>query len=502
MNKIFDDLFIFEMANNHQGSVHHGVKIVGAMAEISRKHNINSGVKLQYRDLDTFIHPDYLDREDVKHIPRFLSTRLTDEEFATLVDAIQDQGMLSIVTPFDEPSVGKCVDHGVNIIKVASCSAKDWPLLETIADTRKPIIVSTAGLSIYDIDKVASFLSHLHIDFALMHCVALYPVLLSVNMRMNRLSKMAKRYPYVPVGYSGHEAPDNLDVVKVAVSKDAKILERHVGVPTDTIKLNAYSMTPEQAETWVESALLARDICGQDEEKQVSNAEIDSLNSLMRGVFASKNIEIGQVIEREDVFFAMPNVEGQTTSGEFGRQRTTLIASIGYKPGEPIFEQRKSDTINLIRGIIHDAKGMIYEAGIALNGDMDIELSHHYGIEDFRQTGAVIISVLNREYCKKLIIVLPGQNHPTHRHEIKEETFQLLWGDLAIWLDDDDIIELGPGDTVLVERGSWHSFVSINGAVIEEISTTHVVGDSEYVDESIAQLDILERKTVVEDWWG
>ena len=52
-------LFIFEMANNHMGSVEHGLRIVRAMREVSKDFPFNFGIKLQYRDIDTFIHPDY-----------------------------------------------------------------------------------------------------------------------------------------------------------------------------------------------------------------------------------------------------------------------------------------------------------------------------------------------------------------------------------------------------------------------------------------------------------
>ena len=65
---------------------------------------------------------------------------------------------------------------------------------------------------------------------------------------MNFLEKMRRRYPDLHIGWSGHEAPDNLDPVKIAVAKGAKLLERHVGVPTDEITLNGYSMNPEQVE--------------------------------------------------------------------------------------------------------------------------------------------------------------------------------------------------------------------------------------------------------------
>ena len=61
-NAFSDLLFVFEMANNHQGDVEHGRRIISEMGQIAARHAIQAAVKLQYRDLDTFIHPDYRDR--------------------------------------------------------------------------------------------------------------------------------------------------------------------------------------------------------------------------------------------------------------------------------------------------------------------------------------------------------------------------------------------------------------------------------------------------------
>ncbi len=101
---------------------------------------------------------------------------------------------------------------------------------------------------------------------------------------------------------------------------------------------------------------------------------------------------------------------------------------------------------------MHDAKGMLYELQIEIGSDFEIELSHHYGLEHFRDIGAMIVTIINREYCKKLVVVLPGQRHPSHKHEIKEETFQLLWGDLEVGIGD-SLVQMKPGDTLLVPRG-------------------------------------------------
>ena len=497
MSKIFDDLFIFEMANSHQGSVEHGKDIIHEMGKIARKYNIKAAVKLQYRNLDTFIHPDYKGRKDVNHIPRFESTRLTYDQFTELVEAIRSEGMIAMSTPFDEAGVDWCMDQGLDIIKVASCSSLDWPLLEKIAATHKPVIISVGGKTISDIDKLYNYFTHKRCDFAFMHCIAEYPAPIE-RLQLDFIDKLRRRYPDNVIGYSGHEDPDDNVIPMMAIAKGAKILERHVGLPTETISLNAYSMNPDQADEWVKSALEAKEICKmkKETERYISQAEIDSLNSLMRGVYLKHDVKKGDVLNREDVFFAMPNHDKQMTSGEFFEG---VVASKDYKANEELHETKPVTDTNLARSVIHDVKGMLYEANIYLGDTFEAELSHHYGMKHFRQFGAVIISIVNREYCKKLIAVLPGQQHPDHMHKVKEETFQLLYGDLEVVVDGEER-EMKPGDIQTVLRGQMHSFSSRTGAVFEEISTTHVKNDSYYEDPVIAKKDLMERKTKVYKW--
>lgn len=498
MSTPFQDLFIFEMANNHQGSVAHGRRIIEAMAQIAERHDIRAAVKFQYRDLESFIHPDYRDREDVAHIPRFLSTRLDDAEFQALVRHVRDRGLLPVVTPFDEASVHKAVDHGTAILKVASCSASDWPLLEEIAGAGVPVIASTGGVETREIDNLVSFFAHRDVDFALMHCVSLYPTP-NEHLQMGFLRRMKSRYPGIAVGYSGHEAPENREVVVAAVATGADLFERHVGVATEQITLNNYSMNPEQTDAWVTATLRARAICGNGADKVVTDEEREALRSLERGVYAREPVEEGDALGAEAVFFAMPRQSGQLSSGEFGRYRATYEATRPYAAGDAVAKAVPTDPILRLREAVHDARGMLIEARIRVGRTDKVELSHHYGLDRFREVGAVFVHVINREYCKKLGVMLPGQRHPMHRHECKEETFQLLWGDLTIERDG-ETLDLEPGDTLLIERGARHGFCSRGGGIFEEISTTDVRGDSYYDDPAINRLDPVQRKTFLEDW--
>lgn len=495
MSQKFENLIIFEMANNHQGSVEHGLKIVRALGEMSRRYQINAAVKLQYRNLDTMIHPDYVGRKDVKHIPRFLSTRLSNDEFYTLVKAIREEGMLTMCTPFDEASVDTCMDHGIDILKVASCSATDWPLLEAIAKTKRPVILSTGGKSFSDIDKMYSFLIHRNVDFALLHCVGLYPVGYEY-VQMDCIDRMKNRYPGITVGYSGHENPKDFSIAQMAVAKGAGILERHVGLATEEITLNSYSTDVRDISGWIEAILNARKICGNPTQKFISPEELQSMNELARGCYAARKIAKGQTIGREDVFFAMPCSAGQMTSGMF---EEGTVATRDYAPKDAIYETRKESVTSDTLSIIRDVRGMLYEAKIVVGPEFELELSHHYGLEHFRHYGATIINIINRSYCKKLIVILPGQQHPNHYHKVKEESFQVLSGTLTLTLGG-VTRDIHVGEVVTVERGQWHAFMSSEGCIFEEVSTTHVLNDSYYEDERIACLELSQRKTVLENW--
>jgi len=91
---IFEDLFVLEVANNHLGSLERGLKIVNAFAQVVRFNNVRATIKLQFRDVDTFIHKDFVDRQDLRYIKKTLDTRLSDEDYATLVKAIRQAGFL------------------------------------------------------------------------------------------------------------------------------------------------------------------------------------------------------------------------------------------------------------------------------------------------------------------------------------------------------------------------------------------------------------------------
>ena len=502
-NFSYDNLFVLDLANNHQGSVEHGLKIIKECGKVARKHNIRAVMKFQFRQYDTFIHPDHFNGSDNIHIPRFLSTQLTRKEWEVLFSAVKYEGMLAMCTPFDNESVPVISEMDFDIIKVASCSAKDWPLLEEIARASKPVIASTGGLTLDDIDNMVSFFSHRGVQLALMLCVSIYPIP-TEDFHLNHIDTLKNRYKNITIGWSTHENQDEIAPVQIAVAKGAIMFERHVGYEAKDIKLNLYSSTPKQLDKWFKAYKYAVDLCGSktdNSDRPITNVERESLEGLQRGVFAKKEVKKGSLLTINDVYFAMPFVPGQVSSESW--VDGGIVANRLLKINEPVFPDDIAITRNIenevLKNSIHEVKAMLNKASIALNSEFGIEFSHHYGAKNFREVGALIIDCINREYCKKLIVVLPGQKHPSHFHKRKEETFQVLTGVFESVIDGHHRV-MHPGETALVQPGVWHEFWSKDGCIIEEVSTTHYDNDSVYNDKKINDLKRSERKTVVKNW--
>jgi N-acetylneuraminate synthase len=495
----FDELFVLDLANNHQGDVEHGLSIIRSVAEVVRRREVRAGIKFQFRALDSFVHPAHREGSDNKHIPRFLSTRLSRRQFEKLLAEVRRQGLITICTPFDEDSVGDILDMEFDIVKVASCSASDWPLLETIADSGKPVIVSTGGLGLSDVDNLHSFFDHRGVDFAMMHCVSIYPTP-DVDCHLNQVDVFRRRFPGRVIGWSTHEEPDNLAPVMVAVAKGARMFERHIGLATSAYKLNAYSSSPEQLDRWLSAYRQARELCGPDRMPNRPKVETDSILGLQRGIYAKTPIKGGTAIIRERIYFAMPCLEGQLPSGRWKEgilAKRDLDSDGAIMEGDITLPPPPPDLH--IKHVVHDVKALLNEARVPLNSEFEIEYSHHHGMENFRETGVVIINCINREYCKKILVQLPGQSHPSHFHRLKEETFQVLSGELNIEVGGHQKV-LHPGETCLIQPGVFHSFWTETGCVFEEVSTTHYNNDSFYRDKTINKIPRHDRKTVVDHW--
>ncbi|MCB0490439.1 MAG: N-acetylneuraminate synthase family protein [Cyclobacteriaceae bacterium] len=500
MFRLTKPLIVFEMANNHMGDVDHGLQIIESLGfAVAAYSRFDFAIKFQYREIDDILHPSFRTRLDMKFVKRFQETKLNQDSFRQMLNYCKKKGFKTICTPFDGPSVDRVLSDGFDYLKIASCSILDWPLLERIAEKDLPIIASTGGTKIQDLDRVVAFLQHKQKKFALMHCVGIYPTPEDLLV-MNRIDWLSTRYG-VPIGFSTHEDPSELQPASIAVAKGAEIFEKHVGIETQKYKLNRYSASPDQIAAWLDNLEKAFQICGPVnlDDFDVSAAEESSLRDLKRGVFAKRALKPNEIFTSDDVFFAMPVQDRQMTSEQFSKHNLRFVCNQEVDSLGPIidFSVTEKDLRGNISAVIHQVKAILRSARIVTNPNSKVQLSHHHGIEEFETIGATLIECINRDYCKKLIVQVPGQFHPEHYHDVKEETFQVLWGDLELVVEEQKY-QLLPGDIVTVFPKQKHSFRTKHGVVFEEVSTTHRATDSSYTDTVVVENS--DRKTDLLKW--
>lgn len=317
-NKIFEHLFVLEMANNHWGSVERGKRIIHDFSRIARYNNVRAAIKLQFRDVDNFIHPEWRERRDIRYISKTLDTRMPKDDLRTLVDAVRAGGCVTMSTPFDEASVDTCVELGVDIIKIASSDICDWFLIERIAKTKKPVIFSTGGSSLKDIDDMVTFFERRGIPLAINHCVSIYPSE-QADLELNQIDFLRERYPNHVIGFSTHEYEDWQASVQMAYAKGARTFERHIDIDADGIPVSPYCTLPHQCDEWFKAYNKAREMCGGSggERRSLPSKEVTYLDGLVRGVYAKRDLPAGVPLTEDDVFLAIPLQKGQLSPREF-----------------------------------------------------------------------------------------------------------------------------------------------------------------------------------------
>jgi len=215
---------IGEIGLNHNGDVEVAKRLIDVAVESGAQ-----AVKFQKRT------PEIATPEHMRDVPRetpwgtmtYLDYRrrveFGEREYLDIASYALRAGIDWFASPWDVPSVEFLEGLGVVAHKVASASLTDLELLAALAETGKPVILSTGMSTIEEIDRAVETLGTERL--VLMHATSSYPMPAEeANLRM--IDTLRGRYPGVPIGYSGHE--HGLQISLAAVALGAVAVERHI----------------------------------------------------------------------------------------------------------------------------------------------------------------------------------------------------------------------------------------------------------------------------------
>lgn len=233
-------------------------------------------------------------------------------------------------TPFDFLAV-EYLENLVPAYKIASADITNHPLLRSIAEKNKPILLSTGASTVGEIDNAVRVLeAHAtDLELCLLHCILQYPTD-PANANLGMITHLAETYPEYTVGYSDHVPPDEGMITLLnSVICGADIIEKHFTLDKSLEGNDHYhAMDPNDVRTFRENIERLLTSKGSSRKMPI-DAESDSRKHARRSLVASKEITQGDEISRDHVAIKRPGT---------GIPPTLLDMIVGRTARETIYE--------------------------------------------------------------------------------------------------------------------------------------------------------------------
>lgn len=230
------------------------------------------------------------------------------EWYEPLIREAKKNNIIFMSAPFSIESVLEMEKHNVEIYKIASCDIDNIPLLNAVAKTKKPVILSTGLALNKDIYNALKILKNNEV--ALLHCSVEYPTPLE-NARLNRISVMNKLFKDNIIGYSDHTI--GIEAPIIAFALGARIIEKHftinpkkksgdhiISLDTKSMKDLIRSLNNTLIMLGGESALNRERIFSKQEKKELIYAK--------RGIYLNRSMLKNETINEKDLIALRPSV--------------------------------------------------------------------------------------------------------------------------------------------------------------------------------------------------
>jgi len=306
--RIADDTACFviaEIGHNHQGSVERAQQLLVAARDCGV-----DGVKLQKRDNRTlFTRAQYdapYDNESsfgATYGAHREALELDRGAYAELQACARELGLVLFATAFDSPSADLLAELDMPAFKIASGDLRNTPLLRHVASFGKPMIVSTGGATIADVDRAVATVLPINTQLCLLQCTAAYPAAVE-ELNLQVIATLRERYPELVIGLSDHQ--DGIAMSLVAYMLGARVLEKHFTL-NHTLKGtdHAFSLMPEGMRKLVRDLSRVPAALG-DGVKQPLPTEEKPLEKMGKQLVAARALQVGHVLEADDLRIVSP----------------------------------------------------------------------------------------------------------------------------------------------------------------------------------------------------
>ena len=298
---------IAEMSGNHNQSLDRALEIVDAAAAAGAH-----GLKIQTYTADTMTIPHdkglfYIDDPkslwNGKTLHELYEIAHTPWEWhKPIFDRARQKGMIPFSTPFDSTSVDFLEDLGVSVYKIASFENKDWPLLKKVAQTGKPVIMSTGASTVESISESVKVLRENGCNnIILLKCTSTYPASAS-NTNLKTIPHMRELFNCF-TGLSDHTGGIGAAIASVALG--ARVIEKHFTLNREDGGVDsAFSIEPNELEALVIESERAWESLG-EVKYDVLKEENASLR-FKRSIYIVKDIKVGDIFTSENVRVIRP----------------------------------------------------------------------------------------------------------------------------------------------------------------------------------------------------
>jgi sialic acid synthase len=300
-----DCFVIAEIGHNHQGSVEKAKELFRAAKDCGV-----DAVKLQKRDNRTLFTRAAFDAPydnensfGATYGEHREALELGRDEFAELQAHARELGLTFFATAFDFASADLLADLDVPAFKLASGDLRNTPLLRYVAGLGKPMVLSTGGATLEDVDRAVDAVRPLNDRLCILQCTAAYPAAVE-DLNLAVITTLRERYPDVVIGLSDHQ--DGIAMSLVAYMLGARVIEKHFTLShaakgTD----HAYSLVPEGMRKLVRDLRRVPEALG-DGVKRALPTERKPLEKMGKKLVAARELAAGRVLAAEDIAIKSP----------------------------------------------------------------------------------------------------------------------------------------------------------------------------------------------------